>query len=131
MGAWGLTSFENDDALDWVIDLESAVDMTILFDTLAFVNESEEDYLDASDSCFALAASEVVAALGGKPASNLPDEIIKWIDGKGEPEPTLLSHAKKAVTAVLEDSELKELWEETDEYEAWVADVEGLLERLG
>lgn len=131
MGAWGLTSFENDDALDWVIDLESAADMTILFDTLAFVNESEDDYLDAADSSFALAAAEVVAALGGKPPPNLPDEVVKWIEGKGEPEPALVAHAKKAISAVLDDSELKELWEETDEYEDWVRDVEGLLERLG
>lgn len=131
MGTWGLTSFENDDALDWVIELENAADTTILRDTLSFVNQSEDDYLDTSDSCFALAAAEVVAALGGKPSPNLPNEVAKWVAGRGEPEPALLSHAKKAVKAVLEDSELKDLWEETDEHEDWVRDVEGLLERLG
>jgi hypothetical protein len=131
MGAWGLTAFENDDALDWVIELESVADTTFISDTLAFVNESEEDYLDTSDSCFALAAAEVVAALGGKPPPNLPDGVVKWIAGREEPQPALISSAKQAVKAVLEDSELKELWEETDEYEDWVEEVEGLLDRLG
>ena len=131
MGAWGLGSFENDDALDWVIDLESTSDMTLISDTLSVVNESEEDYLDASDSSFPIVAAEVVAALGGKPADELPDEVVKWVQGKGEPGPDLVSGAKQAISAVLDSSELKELWEETDEFEIWVNDVESLLERLG
>jgi len=131
MGTWGLTSFENDDALDWVIDLESTPDMSLIIDTLFLVNESEDDYLDASDSCFALAAAEVVAALAGKPATDLPDEVVKWVEEKGKPSDELVWNAIQAIRAVLGDSELKELWEETDEFEMWVTDVEGLLERLG
>jgi len=131
MGTWGLGSFENDDALDWLIDLESASDTSILRDTLFLVNESKDDYLDASDSCYALAAAEVVAALAGKPSANLPLEVAKWIEDKGKPSNELISSAKQAIRAVLEDSELKELWEETDDYEVWVSEVEGLLDRLG
>ncbi|MGD8454752.1 MAG: DUF4259 domain-containing protein [Anaerolineales bacterium] len=131
MGTWGLTAFENDDALDWVFELEGAADISVLSETFFLVNESEDDYLDASDSCFALAAAEVVAALGGKPSADLPLEVVKWVEGKGEPDDGLVSDAKQAIRAVLEDSELKELWEESDEYEAWVSEVEGLLDRLG
>ncbi len=130
MGAWGLSSFENDDALDWVIDLEKAPDMGILEGTLSEVLDSEEEYLDASVCCFALAAAEVVAALGGNPSEKLPEEVAQWVEGKGKPASSLVSIAKSAIQAVLDDSELKELWEETDEFELWHADVEGLLERL-
>jgi hypothetical protein len=131
MGAWGLSSFENDDALDWVIDLEKASDMTILEETLAAVFDDEEDYLDAFVCSTALAAAEVVAALAGKPSEKLPEEVTQWMEGKGEPEPSLVSSAKSAIQAILDDSELKELWEETDEFELWRTDVKGILERLG
>jgi len=124
-----LTTFENDDALDWVYLLEKTQDMSILEDTLSLVLDSEE-YLEASDCCTALAAAEVVAALNGSPSSYLPDEVTQWVTGKGEPEPALLSRAKRAIEAVLQASELKELWKETDEYEDWLEEVEGLLERL-
>jgi hypothetical protein len=131
MGAWGFSSFENDDALDWVIDLEEAPDMTILEVTLAAVLDSEEDYLDASICCFALAAAEVVAALGGNPSAKLPEEVTQWVEGKGKPDSSLVSTAKSVIQAILDDSELKELWEETDEFEMWLDDVQGLLGRLG
>jgi hypothetical protein len=131
MGAWGLSSFENDDALDWVIDLESTSDMTILEETLSLVINSEEDYLDASECSMALAAAEVVAALGGMPPAELPDEVVQWVKGKGKPDSSLVSKAKQAIQAILDGSELKELWEETDEFDLWVADVKGILARLG
>lgn len=130
MGAWGFSSFENDDALDWVIDLEKAPDLGVLEVTLSEVLDSEEEYLDASVCCFALAAAEVVAALVGKPSEKLPEEVTQWVEGKGEPDSSLISIAKRAIQAILDDSELKELWEETDEFELWHADVEGILERL-
>jgi hypothetical protein len=124
-----LTTFENDDALDWVYLLEKAQDMSIVEEALSLVLDGEE-YLESPDCCTALAAAEVIAALHGSPSSFLPDEVTRWVSGKGEPEPALLSRAKRAVEAVLQASELKELWEETDEYEDWLEEVEGLLERL-
>jgi len=126
-----LTSFENDDALDWVIELEGAPDITILEVTLAAVLDSGEEYLDAFVCSTALAAAEVVAALAGKPSPKLPDEVAQWVEGKGEPDSFLVSNAKRATQVVLGGSELKELWEETDEFELWQADVKGLLARLG
>jgi hypothetical protein len=131
MGAWGLSSFENDDALDWVIDLEKASDMGFLKETLSAVFDSEEEYIDAFVCSTALAAAEVVAALAGRPSAQLPEEVIQWIEGKGPPDSSLVSSAKRAIQAILDDSELKELWEETDEFELWQADVKGLLARLG
>lgn len=130
MGTWGLSTFENDDALDWIIDLEKASDMTILEETLAAVLDSEEQYIEAPDCCTALAAAEVVVALTGMPSAQLPEEVIQWIEGKGTPDPSLVLNAKKAIQVILEHSELKDLWAETDEFELWQASVKGLLASL-
>ncbi|KAA3645052.1 MAG: DUF4259 domain-containing protein [Chloroflexi bacterium] len=132
MGAWGYKSFENDDALDWVFELGEAEDFSILsatFDEL--FDEQEDDYLDAYYCARALAAGEVVAALKGKAAEELPDEVTAWLEDKAQPAEDLTASAIKAVGAVVAASELKELWEETDEFGVWQADVQGLLDRLG
>jgi hypothetical protein len=48
-----------------------------------------------------------------------------------QPDPQLTAKAIKAVDAVLNDSELKELWEENEEdYPKWVAVVNDLKSRI-
>lgn len=37
MGAWGEKNFENDDALDWVYELEATTDLTVVSKTLEVV----------------------------------------------------------------------------------------------
>ncbi len=130
MGAWGYGNFENDDALDWIYELEEASDTSAIVAALARVTDESADYLEAPECCNALAAAEVVAALNGKAASSLPDEVTTWIKGKAKPESALLAMTKRAVGAVLGDSELKELWEETEHYDVWRQTVEDLKVRL-
>ena len=131
MGAWGHTSFENDDALDWVFELGEAEGFSFLSDTFnALFENQEEDYLDVYYCARALAAAEVVAALKGNAAEGLPEEVANWLAGKTHSDADLTASAVKAVGAVLTASELKELWEETDEFGVWQVDVGGLLDRL-
>jgi hypothetical protein len=138
MGAWGWGSFENDEALDWVIDLERSKNLSVITGSLDAILGSDDDYLDATDCSMALAAAETVAALAGRPEPSLPDEVTRWTkDRQQEPPPEgpLVddrdkAKARQAVEAILSDSELKELWEETDEFERWKATVTDLLERL-
>jgi hypothetical protein len=44
---------------------------------------------------------------------------------------SLTAKAQQAIEAILSESELLELWEETDEFDRWQATVTDLLERLG
>lgn len=88
-----------------------------------------EEILEEPAGSEALAAAEVVAALLGKPSINLPDEVSEWVQGK-EFGPELAFVALKAIKVVLTNSELKELWEESDEYNAWISVVNSLKERL-
>jgi hypothetical protein len=138
MGAWGWGSFENDEALDWVFDLEQSRDFSAIAATLDTILDNEDDYLDATDCSMALAAAETVAALTGWPEPALPEEVASWVKDRqqessqeGPPvDESLVVRARRATEAILSDSELKELWEETDEFERWEATVADLLRRL-
>ena len=132
MGVWGIGSFENDMALDWLYDF-GANDFRLIDRTLAGVAAMmEADELDVDEACEVLAAAECVAAAGGHPAANLPDELTDWLE-ENRPfslKPDYVAMAKSAVARVLYKSELKALWEESAEAVAWQAAVADLQQRL-
>lgn len=130
MGAWGHGTFQNDDALDLLDDLVDGGDERMLRDTLEIVLASADETLEAPEAASALAAAEVVAALRGRSAADLPDEVTDWTRGRPAPADDLLARARQAVDAVLRDSELRDLWTEADELPGWQATVEELRERL-
>lgn len=132
MGTWGTGSFENDTAMDWLVDFE-ANDFRLIDRTLAGVAAMQAvDYLDADEACEVLAAAECVAAAAGFPAANLPDEIHNWVLANRpiQVKPDYVHMALTAVTRVRTHSELQELWAETDDYEAWNTAVADLQTRL-
>ena len=129
MGAWGHGSFDNDDAGDWLLELAGA-DPSFLSSTLAEALR-EGRYLEAPTCCTALAAAEVVAALGGRPATDLPVEATEWVRGRPQASGDVVAAARDAVARVRTESELRELWEETEDFEAWLASTGDILERLG
>ena len=131
MGAWGHSSFENDDALDWVGDLEESTDTSAIIEALNAVTDDAEDYIEAPECSMAIAAAEVVAALNGNGAPSRPEEVTEWLKEKPKPEASLIAKARQAIDIVLADSELKELWEEnTEDFPKWTAALEELISRL-
>lgn len=111
MGAWGYGSFENDDSLDWLADLELANDIQILEDTLAAADGA--DYLEISDASNAVAAAEVVAALAGLPAADLPSTAARWSTTHSTTNlDPLITLAARVINRVRYDSELAEMWVE-------------------
>lgn len=131
MGAWGHKSFENDDAMDFVATLGEVGSPEPVVEALVIAEEAEENQLEAPTACEAIAAAEIVAAMLGKPAEGFPDGLEDFLTGAAPPTPAFVKLAIKATKRVLADSELKELWEEGDGGDAWRADVEALLARLG
>ena len=130
MGAWGVSTFENDDASDWVYRLEEAEDLALLEQTLRAAAEPA-GYLESTTCSEALAAAEVVAALSGRPAPDLPEEVHTWVKAhRQKVNPKLRDLALHAVDQVAGDSELKELWQESDEMAAWADRVQELRGRL-
>ncbi|HEU5050952.1 MAG TPA: DUF4259 domain-containing protein [Gemmatimonadales bacterium] len=131
MGAWGTGSFENDSASDWVYELEAARDISPVRAALEATLAAARDYLDADVATTGLAAAEVVAALNGRGRAAIPEEVREWVAHHPiETTPELLASARDAVDAVLADSELRDLWEESEEFLAWQADVTELRARL-
>lgn len=132
MGAWGCAAFENDEASDFVYDLEESEDLSILTEALAGMIPGAELELQAPECAVAIAAAEIVAALNGRPAPDLPEDVAAWVQGKPRPDPRLIAQARQALEAILQDSELKDLWlENKADYPQWLAGVEDLKRRLG
>jgi Domain of unknown function (DUF4259) len=141
MGAWGKKTFENDGAMDWLADFleepsetrilnafsaqPTAIQPGLIGKLLGKKAESIPGELEGEE---VLAAAEVVAAILGRPSTTLPDEL------KNPPaislSPTTVSKALAAIDEIIKDSNLKECWEETDDFQAWKAEVEDLRTRL-
>ena len=128
MGAWGIGPFENDDALDFVAELQ-ADGVSVVRSALEAVALLDPDgYLEAPSCERAIAAAEVLAGARGRPAPDLPPEITEWLRAGPRVDESLVPPAAVAMTRILEGSELKELWESSTDGPAWerrVADVRG------
>ncbi len=134
MGTWSVGPFGNDDAADWAYELEEAEDFSLIEEAINAVLAAGDEYVEAPEAAIALAAIEVLARLAGGPSEqNSPSEIAdKWAAEIGmTPSAELYHNAHAAITRILaDDSELKELWQESDEYDAWQANVLALKTRL-
>lgn len=128
MGTWGIRAFDNDDAEDWLQDLLENPDVGSI--EAAFVDVIDaEDYLEAPQGQVAIAAAEVVAALQGRPDANSAREEIA--DLAFQPQSALITKAQEALDRVLsEPSELLELWQDSDDYDAWRQSVLELKARV-
>jgi hypothetical protein len=130
MGAWGHGPFENDDAGDWVLELEESEDFSVVQAALESVTRQGGAEIEAPDCSIAVAAAEVVAASLGRPVAGLPDEAATWVAGRGAAPKTVVALAKQALMAVKSKSELRDLWEESDCFGEWVKSLVSLEARL-
>lgn len=132
-GAWGTGAFDNDDAQDWVWELEASSTTSVIEDALGDVTGAFF-YISAAEGARAIAAAEIVAALDGKPHPELPDEVKYWVEESGATaSEQLIELATKAVTLVRDSrkSELSDLWLDSGgSYREWHAAVTDLLNRL-
>lgn len=135
MGAWSVDAFGNDDAADWAHDLEDADDLGPIEEAFASVLEAGDEYLEAPQASVALAAVEALARLMGRTGekSAYTEAVDNWV-AKATAKPTtgLIDKAQVVVSRILaDDSELKELWQDSDDYAAWLASVSDLRARVG
>src|SRR5262249_62246007 len=87
-------------------------------------------YIEAPDCTAAIAAAEVVAALRGHAAPDLPPEAVKFVAQKPALDPVVVKDATAAVSRVLAGSELKDLWDDSQDSKAWADGLRSLLQRL-
>jgi hypothetical protein len=133
MGTWALHSFANDDAGDLIGDLVEGTDLSPVQEAIERV-ESTAGYLEAPEAQRGIAACEVVALVLGhaSAASQSEEELTAWVARvKPSMDAAVVSRAVQLVDRVLApDSELRELWEESDEFNDWQADIRALRARL-
>jgi hypothetical protein len=130
MGAWGAGSFENDDAMDWVIGLTKGSGDSVIRGALAPLASTDDSYLEAPTCSIAIAAAEAVAAASGHPTASLPEEVLGWVDKKPAVATDLVVLARAAVDRIVRKSELKDLWDESDSADGWRAAMTDLRRRL-
>ena len=131
MGAPGVGNFENEDALDWVSELEHAKSSSFIAETLRVVTEGGDEYLDANEARRALAAAEVVSVLNHAGSPRLPVEVKQWVSRHNLGNPSLTQLALKAIQRIETASELSELWDESDRADEWYEVLDNLEARLG
>ena len=125
--AFGIRTFETDDAAAWLEDFAEAPDTSSLRTALQL-----EGRPALGEARLALAGAEVVAAWCGRPAPEIPPQVTAWLLGRtAAVNERALDMARAAVDQVLSDSALRDSWEEYGELEAWRSAVVDLRRRLG
>lgn len=133
MGAWGHTNYANDAAHDFAMDVTEQGIEKIKTAIYNVTSCAEDEELDADECCEALAAIEFIAAAKGKMAEDFPENAEDWLAGKDLSEitsPDAISDSQKAIARIKSNSELKELWQESDDFNDWVKSVDDLEKRI-
>ena len=134
MGTWSHESFGNDTANDWAYELEDGTDFSVIEAALQVALDEGDEYLDADLAMEAIAAVEVIAKRLGKGTQSdvYTEKVDQWLETISEqPSDGLLSLAKRVLERIVaDDSELKELWLESDEYELWLGNIQQLKDAL-
>lgn len=125
MGTWSTEPFGNDSACDWAYDLETHTDFSLVEAVLRRVIDTGDDYLDEDLAVEAIAAAEVLAKSRGRGTQTdaYTERVDAWLAGLTvSPDAALFALARQALARILApDSELLELWEESDEAGEWRA----------
>jgi hypothetical protein len=127
MGTWDVGPFDNDIAADWCGDLHDTAPgqrTTAVRDALAAVVDNGGEYLDSDLAVEAVAAAAIVASQlpGGAQVTSAyaPDFLLEG--GRLQVPDDLPALAVRALDRIVgEDSEWRELWEESEEYASALA----------
>jgi len=134
MGTWAVDSFGNDDACDWTYEIEKSQDLSPVENALNAVLNSGDSGVESYEATNAIAAIEVIARLQGNwgERSAYSERLDNWVEANQiQPSTDLVQKAHLAIDHILAgNSELHELWKESRDYEAWLASVADLKNRV-
>jgi hypothetical protein len=123
--------FENDGAIDWLTDFIESPDIIKIKSALRLTGDAK-DYPDALDCEEALAAAAVIISLKkGIALAGLPHKELESLKKTGFLlSEDLITPALISARHILQNSELKDLWEEDDLYNEWELSVKELIDEL-
>jgi len=119
MGAWGAGPFDNDDASDFMMELESAPSWDIARQAFHDVM-SHNDYVELPEGARAYAAAALLTVAHGKSDISAQDYHMT-LDAMGPPPRDLTLLAKMALRRLSTgDSEIRELYLDSGSYKTWL-----------
>jgi hypothetical protein len=132
VGSRGVASFENEAAGDWLLLVEEAPDPgAVMASAIDDVIRAAE-FLKVDVCCQAIAAAELCACCARQLPDRLADNVDRWVQAnRHTPHADEVELTVQAVTRVCEESELRDLWEDSEDCSQWLAEVDHLLSRLG
>lgn len=134
MATWDVGALDNDDAQDFLTEWQEGEDYELVDELLSEVLDMADSYLEADLAGRAVAAGAVLSAVVNETIEELFDDdedAIDWAFGLPQPKVALLNKLVRALKRILKDeSELREQWEETDDFTAWRATVTEIIADL-
>ncbi|MEP4079211.1 DUF4259 domain-containing protein [Haloferula sp.] len=134
MDAWEADAFGNDTANDWLAEVVETSDLQMIHDAFDTVLGSGDENIELQAGEEAYAAAEIVAWLSGHPGKtgDHGDLIEGWMENHElEFSEALANKAKKSIDrAFNHPSELREAWEESDDFDEWKSELTKLKDRL-
>ncbi len=92
---------------------------------------SDAEFLEVDLCCEAIAAAELCACCAGQLPNRLPDNVDAWVQVNHHgPHADEVELAVQAVSRVRDESELRDLWDDSEDGPRWLAEVDYLLSRL-
>ena len=135
MDAWDADALGNDTATDWLAEVVETSDLGMILEAFDTVLSAGDDTVELQAGEEAIAAAELVAWLAGQPgkSGDHADMIETWIDeNELEFTDSLAKKARRSIDRVFNNpSELREAWEEGEDFDDWKAELAKLKERLG
>jgi len=130
-----ISNFDNDSAENFLADMSTNGYGLITLSLERIIdNNTSPDLTECEE---AVVACEIIAAVAGRPAHDLPDDLREWIsmflaDGTSEKEEilNLKDTAADVIDFLVTESELRDLWEEGNRFEIWFETMVDLQKRL-
>ncbi|KAF1026579.1 MAG: hypothetical protein GAK29_01198 [Acinetobacter bereziniae] len=136
MGTWSHEPFGNDIASDWAYEFEENDGYEVIEDAFdQIIDMATEEFIDSDIGCIAHAAAEVLAKSftdGVAENEYYPEPVEKWLQhNQHKHNYELIPKALLALNLLIsENSELDELWQDSDDYEDWTKNIAELKETL-
>jgi len=129
MGVWSSGPFDNDDAADFLMELEAAPSWDVLRDAFQAVF-AHQDYVELPEGARAYAAAALVTVAIGRSDVSAQDYYM-IVEDMGPVPDDLPALAKSAVKRISTgDSEIRELYLDSGSYSEWaglIAAIEKVL----
>ncbi|NJK93078.1 MAG: DUF4259 domain-containing protein [Blastochloris sp.] len=134
MGAWDIGIFDCDEALDFSAKLQEGRDLSLVHATFHDNVKCEVSPIPVDLCHRVLVCAEVTAVIFDRDP-RLPDDLGHWASqfkiGKEPKDEELRVYAQDGTLRVLRESELRDLWEESESFEQWKTLLKDLARRLG